>query len=44
MRPEFARAADAKPSGDIYLEADGPLLEDHADGPDGHTLGCYVAE
>jgi len=34
----------AEPPGDIYPEADGPLLEDHADVLDGHTLRCYVAE
>jgi isoamylase len=34
----------AEPPGDIYPEADGPILEDHADVLDGHTLRCYVAE
>ena len=34
----------AEPPGDIYPEADGPMLEEHPDVLDGHTLRCYVAE
>ncbi len=34
----------AEPPGDIYPEADGPLLEEHPDVLDGHTFRCYVAE
>ena len=34
----------AEPPGDIYPDADGPLLEDHTDVLDGHTFRCYVAE
>jgi glycogen operon protein len=34
----------AEPPGDIYPEADGPILEDPADVLDGHSFRCYVAE
>ena len=34
----------AEPPGDIYPDADGPMLEEHAEVLDGHTLRCYVAE
>ncbi len=34
----------AEPPGDIYPEADGPMLEQHPEVLDGHTLRCYVAE
>jgi glycogen operon protein len=34
----------AEPPGDIYPEADGPMLDEHPDVLDGHTLRCYVAE
>jgi len=34
----------AEAPGDIYPEADGPVLEEHPDVLDGHTLRCYVAE
>jgi isoamylase len=34
----------AEPPGDIYPEANGPVLEEHPEVLDGHTLRCYVAE
>ena len=34
----------AEPPGDIYPDANGPILEQNPEVLDGHTLRCYVAE